>query len=261
MKGERDADFSHSMTDLMSGLAVMFLVIAAIFMVQAAKATDEQRRLASLNDAAAEKLRALKNDNARRIESLKDLSEKLDRNSVLSDRIDVLYDEAVDPLLLTIRFTNEHLQFGSNECEVSSAQEVDLRVTLNALFEDLCGIVTPQAGLMQTITLEGHTDLDWPRVSACGMKVRSRCAAPSPPPECEKDAFENNVRLSAARAHYVFFLAREVLEGDLNQRCLEPFFVVSGRGPTTPIAPTRSDADRRVEIKIRVAPAPTSPGP
>ncbi|MGH9887294.1 MAG: hypothetical protein ACREBE_17330, partial [bacterium] len=52
--GRHEADFAHSLTDLMSGVAVMFLVIAAIFMVQASRATRQAQSLAKENKDRAD---------------------------------------------------------------------------------------------------------------------------------------------------------------------------------------------------------------
>ena len=50
--GRHEPEFAHSLTDLMSGVAVMFLVIAAIFMVQASQAKKRAQRLAEENRRA-----------------------------------------------------------------------------------------------------------------------------------------------------------------------------------------------------------------
>lgn len=256
-----DADFSHSLTDLMSGLAVMFLLVAAIFMVQAAKATRQanlekrqQQRLAEDRKRDADELEQLKRRDTRSIERLRELKRQLEGNARLGDRLELDYDPAKDPLLLTIRFTNENLQFPAGECAVAPAEQRDLRATLAELFPDLCRAVAPigEPGITQTITLEGHTDWLWPLGGKCGMVVAQACGPTSRSASCQRQAFENNVRLSAARAQYVFFQAREVLRDALVAKCLDDYFVVAGRGAMNPIARAGSSKNRRVEIKVRV---------
>lgn len=255
MKGRHDADFSHSLTDLMSGLAVMFLLIAAIFVVQSAQARKavehslEQLRAASKDkERDAEELAKLRRINSKSIEKLVSLRDRLGENEVLREKIVVDYDQRKDPLLLTIRFTDEKLRFPKGRCAVGDKQERDLRKTLSELFPELCKTIasSPDVSVAHTITLEGHTDRSSASGSECGM-------TPNP-----RESFENNVRLSAARAQYVFFLARNVLRDEADTaRCLEDNFVVAGRGETDLLDPTHpyGAENRRVEIKVRVAAA------
>lgn len=259
MKGRQDADFSHSLTDLMSGLAVMFLLIAVIFMVQSAKATrlaneaaKRAQRDADARKQDADELDKLRKKDTRSIEKLKDLKRKLESY----DQIQLDYDEANDPFLLTVRFTNEQLRFPSNECKVDRVQEQALRSTLRELFPRLCDAVRDRDAKV-TITLEGHTDRSWPRSSNCGMTVSAACGA-----DCEHQAFDNNVRLSAARAQYVFFQARDLFRDDSTiDECLNNYVVVAGRGQVKPLDPKDQAKNRRVEIKVRVMAAAANRGP
>jgi flagellar motor protein MotB len=263
MKGQKtDGDFSHSLTDLMSGLAVMFLLIAAIFMLQSARATKEaqalaqkQTQLAQERQLDADELDKLKQQNSRSRDRLLKLRDKLEANQRLSDKIIVIHDPK-DPLLLTISFTNDKLGFAPLACEVDTAQKEDLRATLSFLFSELCETIQLEEDttVTQTIALEGHTDSAAPREARCGMTVNPSCFG-SKSPECQREAFENNVRLSARRAQFVFFQARDVLRGNTKvAKCLDDYFVVAGRGPVSPVQGEGpySPKNRRVEIKVRV---------
>jgi flagellar motor protein MotB len=261
MKGRNDADFSHSLTDLMSGLAVMFLLIAAIFMVQASKATAQAKTAA--DDALeakkqadeeaqkrkidADELAALKAVNLQNIQKLKNLSERLRRDQKKL-RIEPVYDPK-DPLLLTIRFTDETLQFPVGQCQVGAIREHDLEQTLKELLPQVCDVLSDEADVNQSIVLEGHTDALPASGAACGMSQNTG------------EGFENNVRLSAARAQYVFFLARKVVEQrPETKKCLQDNFVVAGRGNASLANPGDPYAkeNRRVEIKVRLGAARTS---
>ncbi len=77
-----------------------------------------------------------------------------------------------------------------------------------------------------------------------------------------KESLEGNVQLSSARAHHVFFEAREVLRDQpALAQCLDHNFVVAGRGPMEPLdggswelarSPKENERNRRVVIKVRV---------
>jgi flagellar motor protein MotB len=251
------------LTDLMSGLAVMFLLIAAIFMVQSSRAAkrakdaaDAQRRLAEQRKGDADELDRLRSKDRKSIDRLLDLKGRLEANTRLAERLQLRYDPDADPFLLTISFTDEKLQFPPGACEVGAKQESDLRVTLAELFPELCKVVASDVndGVTQTIAMEGHTDRTWPLGARCGMSVTPGCATNSSSQACQREAFENNVRLSARRAQYVFFQAREALRDTALASCLDDYFVIAGRGQMSPLdrADPRSAKNRRVEIKVRV---------
>jgi flagellar motor protein MotB len=273
--GPADGGFAHSMTDLMAGVAVTFLLIAAIFMVRSAQERQraEQEKLRAESNAKAYEVNASKYDRiAKRdeeaISHLDELRNKLAENEVLKRTVDLEYDPRKDPRLLTIVFRREKLQFARGECKIDDPTEVQR--TLREIFPQVCATVA--TGFVQSIALEGHTD-------SAPLLFGSTCGTTSPPPElrcgssggggaCARLGFENNVRLSAARAQNVFFEARRALAGDANVgECLDKNFLIAGRGPMDPIdgkawdAP-RSEADntrnRRVVIRVRVAPASVS---
>ena len=66
--------------------------------------------------------------------------------------------------------------------------------------------------------------------------------------------FENNVRLSAARAQEVFFRLRDQLvDAGTELGCLDENFVVSGRGEAAPRDKAHPDdpSNRRLVIRVR----------
>lgn len=265
MKGRNEADFAHSLTDLMSGVAVMFLVIAAIFMVQATKAKRQAERLAEENKRRAEQNR-VDADRFKEIDQRDQLGikeiETLRSQLSVHPEIELLYDKAKDPRLLTIVFNRDTLKFRSGECEVESATREAMRGTLRRIFPQICRSVGETGtGLQKSITLEGHTDNLPPLGVRCpGVPSANACYADGKSDRCKQQGFESNVQLSAARAQYVFFQAREVLDPEV-ARCLDSNFIVAGRGPMDPLDgqawdrgrnPQDNEKNRRVVIKIRV---------
>jgi flagellar motor protein MotB len=257
------------MTDLMAGVAVTFLLIAAIFMVQATASrhrAEEAQRVAEVEkakaDVSARKYEELDRREHRAIDELKLLGDRLRNNAELHNRVQVDYDENKDPRLLTITFTHDELRFAAGECTVEPAQRAALDAILKQIFPRIC---ETKSELVQSVSLEGHTDNSPPYGGKCGTVSAgddSYCFAHPETPACKRESFENNVRLSSARAQYVFFEARNALEGDqVLADCLDRRFMIAGRGPIEPTDDKPWDAsrteaenqrNRRVAIKVRV---------
>ena len=268
MKAVRhEGDFAHSLTDLMSGVAVMFLVIAAIFMVQASQAKKsalEQKRraeeLAKRNAIDASKYKQIDQRDQQGIQEIEALRANLANNKT----IELIYDKQKDPRLLTIVFNRDTLQFAPGRCEVGSDTRDALRQTLRSIFPMIC--TAAGTGLEKRITLEGHTDNLPPLGVDCkGVAAANSCYRSRTDEMCKKESFESNVALSAARAQYVFFQARDVNQQDaIVAGCLDRNFMVAGRGPMDPLdggswdkarTADQNDKNRRVVVKVRVTPS------
>jgi len=238
--GRHDADFAHSLTDLMSGVAVMFLVIAAIFMVQALKAKQKAQALAAVSAQRAEenqdyarRFREIDERDRQGIQEIEALRERLQANQGVS----LEYDKRKDPRLLTIVFNRDSLQFASGACEVPGATREVMRETLRQIFPTICQAVgSTSTGLQKTITLEGHTDNAPPLGVSCkGIAAATACFQHKDA-TCKDQGFKANVQLSAARAQHVFFEARDALRDQpAVAQCLERNFMVAGRGPMEPL--------------------------
>jgi flagellar motor protein MotB len=264
--GRHEPEFAHSLTDLMSGVAVMFLVIAAIFMVQASQAkkraqrlAEENRRAAEQNKIDAQKYKEIDQRDQQGIEEIDALRTRLAANR----DIELVYDKRKDPRLLTIVFSRDNLSFASGACDVDTATREAMRGTLKRIFPEICRTVgSLGTGLQKSITLEGHTDNAAPLgVSCAGVPSASACFGRKQD-VCKKQGFESNVQLSAARAQYVFFQARDALKDDpVIASCLDRNFMVAGRGPMDPLdggawdavrSASDNEKNRRVVIKVRV---------
>ncbi len=262
MAGSSQDPFAHSMTDLMAGVAVTFLLIAAIFIVksatQAKEAVDKSRE-------ASEKLEEIRSTDERAIGEIKHLLNLLSSDQTLRGLVDLTYDEERDPFLLTIVFDRGQLRFAPGDCEITEQSKLVMRSSFGSIFEQVCR--SAASGLIEAIALEGHTDNHpfFPGDRICGVdRARRACGRERDrelSSECEAIGFANNVRLSAARAQNVFFEMREILtERPEIIQCLDAKFVVSGRGPVEASdggswRDTRSEEqnerNRRVVIKVR----------
>jgi len=251
--------FAHSMTDLMAGVAVTFLLIAVIFMVQVARRDSEEKEEGR---RASEQLRQITTTDQLAIAALLGLRDSLVEDPNLQGVVELLYDENKDPFLLTLVLDRGRLRFDAGQCTIRS----DTHEALESSFKDIFGRVceVAESDLIQSITLEGHTDNRpfFPAERACGVEPeRKGCGPASIDAVCLALGFANNVRLSAARAQNVFFEMRELL-GDRPDiaRCLDTKFVVAGRGPVEPIdgrdwharrTEQEHEKNRRVVIKVR----------
>jgi len=260
MRRANSLDFTHSMADLMAGVAVTFLLLAAIFMMQVARSTAAKAAEAK---AAMAKLEHITETDERAIETLLDLRDALKDDPSLRGAVELQYDKQRDPFLLTIVLNRDRLRFEPGDCAIQESVRAAMSSSFTALFQGVCR--TAGSELIQSITLEGHTDNHpfFPSDRRCGVEPARRlgCGEESRDPRCIALGFENNVRLSAARAQNVFFEMRQMLAGDpAIPSCLETRFVIAGRGPVEPLdgkdwhvmrGDAENEKNRRVVIKVR----------
>ncbi len=246
-----DSSFAHSMTDLMAGVAGIFLLIAAIFMIQAMASREHERKAAKKNE---DKLRKIQGEDLEARRFLKDLEQDFLANDQFKGVLDVKYDPKQDPYMIELTLNRNRFRFGSRECSLTS----EMRAAIVGPIREAAGKICNWNGAatrLSAITMEGHTD-NQPFLAAdekCGA-VPTTCTA-GDAGDCQRAGFENNVRLSGARANNVFFELRSSVDRDSNlAACLDNFFVVAGRGPIEAkgTTPEDRDRDRRVVIKVRV---------
>jgi flagellar motor protein MotB len=257
---EREGDSSaHSLTDLMAGVAAIFLLIAVVFILIAAKRGERaQSQVAEFEQ--------LKKTTLDRLNSLR---QAIRADDLLRDVVSV-DDEARgrDPFLVVVVFNRRRLSFESAHCDLAAEhRQLIVDVAPRVLYH-VCDVAAKpeQSRARISMTLEGHTDRR-PFQAAnrgCGIdrpELTARCAHNQQSPDCERIGFENNVRLSGARAQNVFFAMRTAVAEDARlSTCLERDFVVAGRGPVEPRdglpwAALRTESEdagnRRVLLKIR----------
>ncbi|MDX2055490.1 MAG: hypothetical protein SFV15_24015 [Polyangiaceae bacterium] len=272
---KREDAFSHATTDLMSGVAVTFLLIAAIFMVQAIAARTKERKVEAQNK---EELDRIKRQDQGAVEFLDRLSKVFKKDSIVKPPADKS-DRNSDPYSLTLTLNEDRFPlFKSGQCELDEQLSPSTEDSLRELVETLCRAAGARQYLL-SISLEGHTD-DRPFLAdnaRCGAQKPPGCSnnlldgckdaklannmGPIPGCEnellskCESVGFENNVRLSGARAQNLFFGLRQAVASDRAlAACLNDKFTVSGRGPVEAKGTNHETrtADRRVVFKVRV---------
>lgn len=245
---EHDGGFENSLADLMASVAVMFLLIAAIFMVRSLAQAKRSQDLAQEFEAT---LLAAKEENKTSQEALQELVAELKGDSSMMVELD--YDPAVDPFVVTIIFNEQILHFAPSSDKLDKAGLETIKDSGKKILDRTCRLVT-ESGRVQQITLEGHTDNQRFGRAVCESRMDSA--------ECERKSFEKNVRLSANRAQTVYFEMMDAISDrpDL-KNCLNSRFVVSGRGPVEPLGNTDWEAEqddeerrrnRRVVIKVRM---------
>lgn len=252
-KRDGDHGFAHSMTDLMAGVAVTFLLLAAIFMIQAARANAAARIQA---EQAKRLVEQTKKEDDSAIRKLRDLGAEIGEMASVDAR---------DPFLLLVVFQSKDW-FPRSQCIPTPTVQAQIIDSVVPVFRKVCSAAYRDS--LNSIVLEGHTDpLAFTEGSArCGA---SESCPGGNPFACKDVGFRNNVRLSAARAQEIFFEARNAFqaahETELIDECLDHFFVVSGRGPVETLSgstwrdfpghPSPSAEvlarDRRVVLKVR----------
>ena len=253
---QHEDGFAHSMTDLMAGVAVTFLLLAAIFIVQA----DALKRDALRKKAEAEKqASALRNEPEARRE-LTDLDDRLTAALAEGAQKAQVFPDPKDPLVLLVIFESDDW-FPSGACVPSRDVRQRIAPILADVFSKVCD---PRYQHIESIILEGHSDRN-PLYPGRGGSERCGAVERYTGSPGDIEGFHNNVRLSAARAQEVFFIAREAILASSAERsaiatCIEQKFVVSGRGPVQPRdgsdwhtnQPREAlSADRRVVLKVR----------
>ncbi len=202
-----------------------FLLLAAIFML---RATDEKVKA----EQRLSKVKVVQDDSRDKLEKL---MAELQRSVDLREA--VIEQDKDDRFLLTVEFPDTALHFETGQHDLPLDVVAASVAPLKQVVEKVCNI---DQKYTNSIVLEGHTDLQ-------GQSANG--------------GYQRNVRLSGARAQFVYFAVRERLADERLRACMDQRFTVSGRGPVQPKSravewddPRRSEnepADRRVVLKIR----------
>ena len=257
-----DDPFTHSLTDLMSGLAVIFLLVALLFIILTATANRDIKQKAEQYSELTKRDAAARGSAAELERLLRDLFARSQA------RVTVHRDEKRNPLLIFVLFDSEHgsgegLFFERGSAELTAEARAFIAARFPELFRDL---LCPRRDAIESVVLEGHTDTVANfqeralTLTPCAREHDARGAG------CDELSFNNNVALSARRAQNVIFQARGLFlkqgAADLVS-CLDEQFTVAGRGEVDPfIAPGRDPlkrgaddpGSRRVVLKIKVRP-------
>ncbi|MBK7892142.1 MAG: hypothetical protein IPJ84_15265 [Bdellovibrionales bacterium] len=225
---KKKVDFSHSNTDLMASIAVIFLLLAVAMILANSAAVSKAEN-------AQEKLNAERNEFNNEIRDLL----KLPRGGKdVSDDgcIRVINDDLKSEI--RIRFIDGHsangercrgLTFGTAEFKLSGQSD-------SANILDKLALISSKACKKQSagkdspiwrLSIEGHTDKDRyfnDSLSRCDHRNEELCG---------------NLYLSAQRAREVYLrIARTMASNEKvsqDRRCFEKMALISGRGPLDPV--------------------------
>src|SRR4051812_8721345 len=123
------------MTDLMAGVAVTFLLVAAIFMVQV---SDRSRADAEQAKAAKEELKKIESTDKRAIDEITQLRDALQADPELKGVVALEYDGERDPFLLTIVFDRGRLRFDEGECAIREEARLVMNSSFSSIFSRVC---------------------------------------------------------------------------------------------------------------------------
>lgn len=223
---EHEEDYFVSMTDMMVGILLIFIILLMYFVLQFHNRTDELKKAnQSVATLRAAILKQIKQDLEIRD---KELRVKIDeKNGVLKLEGDVLFDSSAFALLPTGRETLHNL------ADILS-NILPCYVWHPPTYKAKCRTQTP---FIEAIYVEGHTD----NVPLNGLS----------------NSLKDNYDLSALRATSAFrelMKTRPILAEFLTGEHGTPILSVSGYGPDRPIIPSKPNKgeprNRRIELRI-----------
>jgi hypothetical protein len=263
-----------SLTDLMAGVAVVFLMLAVIFILRLQNQLNQTKSDHERIDQIVKANRSERERVATEFDLLKQELQKQQATEqdggLRAGFFRVMEQNDPNIIILEAAAGGDGAQtqaqgalFRSNQCDVT--QEAEDSGVVRSLLAKVSAICRKQeelmdGGTMVEINLEGHSDPFKPTERRCNVRLDNE--------------FFDNIRLSAARAEALFFRVLELADkqGDTTVKsCLRTSFVVSGRGSVEPkldagIArlpdggydPRQQElraADRRVVLRVRATPA------
>ncbi len=231
MSGESEPhSLVRSQADLMAGVAGVFFVLLAIFMIKdARKDQADQDKLAKYEreHKAEDEARLRVQDTLLALQKeLGALKTDLENDGVEAQLEGNKLEINIDPQGTKLRFESgqEHL-----------ARDVarDARDRVRHTLEIVCRVMrSSRVHLIEHIVLEGHTD---------NVRVLNARSASSRSGLDETSAFRvavfgGNVDLSSRRAVHVLRLVMEdPASNDDLRACIEDHFLIAGRGPVQPV--------------------------
>ncbi len=253
MSNEKENDFSHSMTDLMASLAIIFLILAVAMIVQN-KLSENTR--ASKYDAMVnqnEEIRSLKKD---LLGHLKEIFEITKNGSSFSTEDGcILIDGDSSPYKIKIRLNGENLNcksrgffYSSDSASIQINPLIEKTITsISNFYQKLCSAEIVKN--IDRIQILGHTD------SVMSNRDMANCIK-TVGEKNSRDLQCGNINLSSARAQNVFLLlGRKISIIDFkNISCFTEKTEVSGRGPfDIESKKLNFNEQRRVEIVVNLA--------
>jgi flagellar motor protein MotB len=264
-----------SLADLMAGVAVVFLLLAVIFILrlqdQLKQTESRLEKVDRIVEANREERERVATELGFLQKQLREMESTEQDGGVRAGFFRVM--ERKDPNVVLLEAATEgdgaQIQtrgalFRSNQCDVT--EEAEKSGVVESLLRKVSLICRTRErlvglgrGTKVEINLEGHSDPFNPTERRCNVRL--------------DNPFFDNIRLSSARAEELFFrvVALAGRRGDATiEECLHTSFVVSGRGSVEPkVDPAIGRlpsggydsrhqelraADRRVVIRVRATP-------
>jgi outer membrane protein OmpA-like peptidoglycan-associated protein len=203
------------LADLMTGLMVMFLLIAVMYMMRVEADADRVREVAiaysEIRDALYDNLRA----------EFRDDLPKWKAQIIKED--------------LSIRFMEPEVLFAQGSSELKP----EFRSILSDFFPRYVRILTSSKykGSISEIRIEGHTSSDWTSVTT------------------PDDAYFRNMELSQARTRSALTFALNLPDVNAERRWLKQILTANGLSSSRPVLDNKGAEDaarsRRVEFRVR----------
>jgi flagellar motor protein MotB len=231
---EDESNYFMSISDIMSGLMFIFILILAIFVVDFMIASKDFQ----------DNINQLKENQEMRSEMLIDVQSQLAKLNV---DIDIDIEHGV------LRLNENAIRFTSGLAELTQEQQLRLQTVAkvlatilpcygtNAPVNDIC--LPRTKGKLDSVFIEGHTD----NVPIVGDLTKK---------------FKNNWELSTARAIYTYqqITSSQVVLTEMTNTNNQPIISVSGYGDGRPVpnheysTPTNDPINRRIDIRFIMSP-------
>ncbi|MFC1234398.1 flagellar motor protein MotB [Vibrio sp. F74] len=242
---DEGAGYLISVSDMMSGLLLVFIITLVAFIINFQDAVQKQNEV---TETRKEVVRKLTNSEQVRNELLQNLKDRLKKENI---------EVEIDTHHGVLRLTEKAVLFKTAADTLSDHYKNNIKIIGNVLNEVIpcyagnppndipCSALSHTTGKIDAIFIEGHTD---------NVPMRS-------------SRMNDNWELSANRAiaAYRLVVPNSVLE-NLQNTSGQPIFSVSGYGEGRPVAghnhekPTPDGANRRIDLRfIMTPPALTEP--
>lgn len=239
-------DYAHNFTDLMSSLAIIFLILAVAvvcsFYLSRNSAAKKYEHLTTLHSKVIDS----KGDLLKNIKEIFNMNQSGNSFSTTDNCIHV---DGVSNYKVVLKFDGENIKcrnsglfYKSNEYQLPKLQTSDTILKLSKIYVHICKSMVND---IDNIEILGHTD------SLPSKLDNQSCRnINSNSDEQFNNLHCNNIYLSAQRARDVFLqVGQKFIEDKKTFHCLTEKTVISGRGPFATIS-NNNTANRRVEVII-----------
>lgn len=250
MSDNEHNDFSHSFTDLMTSLAIVFLIfaVAMICIIQSSR-KDAAAKYSSIQKQKAQ-IDSAKNLLLRELKTIFNLKEKGKFLSTVDDCITIEGDSTYKVLIKfngqTESCRNTGLFYPS---KIFHLNDSEVRTTIESLSSIYAHVCNPtHSPYMDHIEILGHTDRNFSNADSTNCTMTQAGKG-----EGFNQMHCGNLYLSAQRARDVFLkIGQEIGRSRPDSfNCFTKMTQISGRGPFQNLTDSKvASTDRRVELII-----------